>query len=374
MEALKRALLFKGEFKMKDRVLDSEEEILQKIIEISSITDNSNEKILKGRYMQKLFFEYGIKDVIIDPVGNVIAKLPGEIDGNIVIFADLDDNKTVPVKTKVTMKDIIGTGVGINAFPLYSLAALAKAMKKSKQNHKTFYFICFTDGQTTYNGIKYFIKNFNENINGMVYLNGVEEGRLEKSTSSYINCDICFKDLDSNYLMEDNKNQLFYGMSKFILKIKEEEIGDIFNFKIEDMINSKELTGRYKVKLGISADIIDDAEKGYKILKDITEGVRAEENLIIEIKENYRRDGVISKEEKLYASFYEALKSREIKIYNISESSEISIPIKEGIETIYIGIGKGGNFGKESEYIEIKSIYRGIELVYEALLNYEIDF
>lgn len=359
---------------MKEKVLDNEEEILQKIIEISSINDDSFDKILKGRYMQKLFFDYGIIDVIIDPAGNIIAKLPGDKPGTIVLFADLDDSKTVPSKTKITMKDIIGSGTGINSFPLYSLAALAKALKKSKQNHNTFYFVCFTSGKTNYSGMKYFLKNCKENIRAMIYLNGLEEGRLEKSTSAHINCDISFRDIDKNYLMEENKNQLFYGISKFILKIKEEEIGDIFNFKIEELFNNREKDGKYIIKLAISGESIEESEKGYKILKDITEGIKAEENLIIEIKENYRRDGVVSKEERLYNAFYEVLKNRDIKIYNISESSQISIPISEGIETIAVGIGKGGNFGKESEYIEIKSIYRGVEIVYESLLNYEIDF
>ena len=359
---------------MKDRILENEEEVLQKIIEISTINDESSDKIIKSRYMQKLFFEYGIKDVIIDPVGNVIAKLPGERDGKNVIFADLDDGKIRTAKTKVTMKDIIGLGAGINAFPLYALAALAKALKKSKKNHSTFYFVCLVDGRTTYNGMKYFLNSFNGQINSMIYLNGLEEGRLEKSTSAHINCDIYFSDIDSNHLLEENKNQIFYGIWKFILKIKEEEIGDIFTFKIEEVINGNDTTGKYVIKLAILGETLSDTEKGLKILKDIAEGIRVEENLIIEMRENYSREGVISKEEKLFSIFYEILKNRDIKIYNISESSQISIPISEGIETVYVGIGKGGNFNKESEYIEIKSIYRGIELVYEALINYEIDF
>lgn len=356
---------------MKYRVLDNEEEILQKIMEIASISNN-NDNIIKSRFLQKLFFEYGINDVIIDPVGNVIAKIQGEKDGSIALFADLEDlNKLEVSKIKVTMKDIIGKGVGTNAFPLYTLTALAKIFKKSREKHKTMYFIGFAEGRTTFKGIKYFLKNLPEKIDTMIYLRGLEEGRLEKSTSSSINCEILFRDIDSNYIHEENKNHLFYGIAKLILKIKEEDTGEMFNFKIEAINNSNDINGKYILKVIITSETLLAAKQGFKILQEIVEGIKSEENLIIELQENSARDGVICKEDKLYSIFYEILKNREIKIYNISESSEIAVPISEGIETVYIGIGKGGNFNRDSEYLEIKSIYRGIELIYEALTKYD---
>lgn len=356
---------------MKYRILDNEEEILQKIIEISSIPSNNKDNILKARFMQKLFFEYGIKDVFIDPIGNVVAKLPGTKDGNIVLFTDLESNNEIISKAKVTMRDITGIGVGTNSFPLYSLAALSKLLKRNKEKHKTIYFVCVSDGKSTFKGINYFLKNSGIVIDSMIYIRGLEEGRLEKSTTAYINCDLIFRDIDSNFICGESKNAIFYGISKLISKIKDEDIGEIFNFKIENISSLKEESNKYFVNLGVSAESTEYANQGLKILKEILEGIKSEENLIIEMRENYSREGVICKSDKLYSIFYEILKNREIKIYNISESSQISIPITDGIETVCVGIGKGGNFNKENEYIEIKSIYRGIELIYEAVLKYD---
>ncbi len=355
---------------MKEKLSENEEEILQKLIEISSIPSNSGDEIIKGRYMQKLFYEYGIKNVQIDPFGNVVGEIKGESDEKLVVFADLDSN-LLPSKLRVTMRDISGSGVGTSSYPLFVLAQIGKMIAAEGSLKKTLLLVCFSEGKRNHTGIKFFLDNNIEKIKGMIYLKGLEEGRLEKSTSAYTSVNIFFREKDFERIREDNKNRVFYSISKLLGKIKEEDVVEMFNLRIEDIEKIRKESEKYMVKIGISSPNSEGIEEGLKIIKEIVEGIRAEEGIAVDLHQEFYSNGSYSSMEQLYNIFADQLKENEQKVYCVYESSEIAVPLNKNIDTICFGIGRGGNLNQENEYLEIKSIYKGLEMVYKGILQFD---
>ena len=351
------------------KILENEEEILQKIIDISEVCKNNKDEIIKARFVQNIFFEYGIKDVKIDPVGNVIGKIEGSVEESLVIFADL--NNIYSKKCKVTMRDIVGKGVATVSYPLFSLGEIAKLYLKERNIKFNLIIVGLTGGEKDFKGMEFFLENNDEKIKGVIYLKGAEEGRIEKSTTSSLKAELVVKNVENNYLSRNKRSYIIVKISKLISKISDEEQVDQYNIYVESVEKANEEYEKYIVKLNLTGNTLNEVFEGKKLIEEIVAGLTNEDGIIIESRFFYGREGIKSIKDGLYNVYFEMLKQKGFKIFSLNENSAITLPIENSIDTVCIGIGKGGNLGMENEYIEIKSIYRGIEIIYEGLQQFE---
>lgn len=357
---------------MLKRIISKEDEILTEIIKLSEIVSESGNEILRSRYLQSLMIRYGITNAIIDAAGNCVGKIEGKETKKALVLSAHIDTLYPNTKVKLTLKNIIGEGVGDNSLGVYVIAFLASLLKNKDLNCNV-YFVGTTEGETSLNGISYFLDNIEEEVVGLINVEGLGLGRINTTAVSLIRLNLEFKGEGGHLWKDFGKNSPVYGLARFINKIREEEVGEnvVFNVgEIKSGIFYNLIPRKAELKMEIRGLDIEEVKEVTEIMKQIARGISEEEHLNLKVKEEYLREGAKLNESVLEEIFVDVNKELGIRTRRASAHTEILIPLQRGIDAITVGVAKGGNRYEVGEYIDIKSIYSGIKQIYDAVLKF----
>ncbi|BDU50967.1 peptidase dimerization domain-containing protein [Haliovirga abyssi] len=359
---------------MKSDLRKKENTIIQNIIDLSKLKNEKVNEIEKAVFLQKLLYSYGIENVKIDVAGNVVAKIIGENqDEAIVISTNLDSVKDVG-KIKLTGKELIGVGVGDNLLGVISLAILGEYLSKEKLKH-TIYLVGTVNGNSDFSGMKFLLeKEISESIKGVININGLWLGRIHSTTVGLKRSKILFKGIRKHIWRNVVSSSVVDALGNFILKIKNEDFGEnsVVNIAgIETGIHYNTVPENLEIKIEIRSNSEEEFQAALNIVKSIILGVGQEENIKVKIKDEVFRKIQKVEENNIEKIFIDVAKERKINIYTGPTNSEIAIPLEKGIEAVTVGIANGGKRYSKNEYIEINSIYTGIEYIFNSIIKYD---
>ena len=104
-------------------------------IAIAQIPSPTFEEARRAEEIARLLREYGLKDVVIDPSGNVVGRRPGRGTGPVVAIAAHTDT-VFPMETDVTVRSEgnlhYGPGIGDNASGLRSMLQVLRMLEAAK--------------------------------------------------------------------------------------------------------------------------------------------------------------------------------------------------------------------------------------------------
>lgn len=111
---------------------DEVERAMAEQVRISQIESPTGAEKVRGEEIMRLMKEYGLKDVVMDPSGNVVGRRPGTGTGpTLAIAAHLDT--VFPAGTDLTVKKdgarYYGPGIGDNASGLRSMLQVLRALE-----------------------------------------------------------------------------------------------------------------------------------------------------------------------------------------------------------------------------------------------------
>ncbi|MCD6401136.1 MAG: M20/M25/M40 family metallo-hydrolase [Anaerolineales bacterium] len=119
--------------------MEIKKEIFENILELaSSLQQIPSPTFLESErtlYLQKVFNQEGLKDVIIDDVGNLYGRLPGRKESNpLIVSAHLDTvfSEDTDLHLEVLLDKIKGPSIGDNSIGLAGLLALVWSLKEQK--------------------------------------------------------------------------------------------------------------------------------------------------------------------------------------------------------------------------------------------------
>lgn len=104
-------------------------------VRISEIESPTFAEKVRGEAIMELMKAYGLKDVVMDPSGNVVGRRPGKENGPVLaIAAHLDTVFPAGTNLKVTKEGPIyrGPGIGDNASGLRSMLQVLRALEGAK--------------------------------------------------------------------------------------------------------------------------------------------------------------------------------------------------------------------------------------------------
>ena len=115
--------------------VDEADYALEEQIRISQIESPTFAETVRGEEIARLLKAYGLSDVTVDDVGNVIGRRPGTGSGPVLaIAAHLDT--VFPAGTDLTVRregdNLYGPGIGDNASGLRSMLQVLRALEKAK--------------------------------------------------------------------------------------------------------------------------------------------------------------------------------------------------------------------------------------------------
>lgn len=125
----------------------------------------SFEEVTRGLKVKELFEEIGLKDIEIDPVGNVVGYIYGQKKRPLLLLsAHMDTVFPMETNTEVQVKDDIfyAPGIGDNTRGLAEIIATARAIKASNLDFEGTLMVCGNvceEGEGDLKGIKYLFEN-----------------------------------------------------------------------------------------------------------------------------------------------------------------------------------------------------------------------
>ncbi|HKO98660.1 MAG TPA: M20/M25/M40 family metallo-hydrolase [Pyrinomonadaceae bacterium] len=153
--------------------------ILREWVEITEINAPSGHEQARARHLEKLLRGY-LDNVYYDAVGNLIAVRKGTGGGPVVVFdAHLDTVFQPGLKIKATVREgrVHAPGVGDDTRNIEALLATIRALKAADIKTKGDLIFVFTvEEETTFKGVRQFIKDNKHKINHYIALDGGYEG------------------------------------------------------------------------------------------------------------------------------------------------------------------------------------------------------
>lgn len=128
--------------------------------------------------------EYGLKDVRIDEVGNVVGRRPGKGDGPLVVMGAHMDTvfpEGTDVKVRREGNVLYGPGIGDNASGLRAVLQTLRMFEKNKIETKGDIWFCGTvgeEGNGDIRGSKHLFKTHGDEIDGFLAVDNTDTGRI----------------------------------------------------------------------------------------------------------------------------------------------------------------------------------------------------
>lgn len=154
--------------------------ILREWIQITEINAPSGHERERAKYLERLLRQYRLQNIHYDSAGNLIAVRKGTGGGRKVVFdAHLDTVFQPGLKIKATVAEgrIYAPGVGDDTRNIEALLATIRALDAAQIKTKGDLVFVFTvEEETSFGGVKHFVKENKEKIDYYIALDGGYEG------------------------------------------------------------------------------------------------------------------------------------------------------------------------------------------------------
>jgi acetylornithine deacetylase/succinyl-diaminopimelate desuccinylase-like protein len=154
--------------------------ILREWIQITEINAPSGHEQQRAKYLEKLLRQYKLQNIHYDSVGNLIAVRKGIGEGHTVVFdAHLDTVFQPGLKIKATVREgkVYAPGVGDDTRNIEALLATIRALDAAQIKTKGDLIFVFTvEEETSFGGVKNFIKENKGKFDYYIALDGGYEG------------------------------------------------------------------------------------------------------------------------------------------------------------------------------------------------------
>lgn len=163
-----------------DYIDNNRSEILREWIEITEINAPSGHEQMRAKHLEKLLREYKLQSVDYDSAGNLIAVRKGSGGGPVVVFdAHLDTVFQPGLKIEAAVRDgkVYAPGVGDDTRNIEALLATIRALDAAEIKTKGDLIFVFTvEEETSFKGVRQFIKDNKGKIDHYIALDGGYEG------------------------------------------------------------------------------------------------------------------------------------------------------------------------------------------------------
>ncbi|MBX9600500.1 MAG: M20/M25/M40 family metallo-hydrolase [Bryobacteraceae bacterium] len=158
---------------------------VEKQIQISEIPAPTFAEKARGEFMASEFRRVGLKEVSIDPRGNVLGWRHGTSPRAIALAAHLDT--VFPAETDVKVrregKRLVGPGIGDDARGLTTILAIAEALEHGNvKTGKSILFVanCCEEGLGNLLGVKYLLQEgqYKDRIDAFISVDGSSQARI----------------------------------------------------------------------------------------------------------------------------------------------------------------------------------------------------
>lgn len=346
--------------------------------EIPAPTFREEERI---EFLLNRFREAELSKNSIDEVGNGIGILKGENgEDNILMVAHADTVFDEKVDHTIDIKpdEAVGPGVADNSLGVALLATIPNLLDELDITlNKNLILMGATRslGRGNLEGLRFFLSNFKDDIDGAIGIEGVELGRLSHTSIGMKRGEItCRVPEEYDWTRFGTAsaiqtiNEIINRINKIRLPQRPRTSIVLGSIKGGTSFNTtaQKATLRFEIR-SESAEIVNDiGRKMNEIVSEVSS--RTGDSIELDIFAQ-REPGGIPYSHPLVRTTRQIMESLDIESRPGPSTSELSTFIEREIPAITLGLTHGDNLHEKNETIKIEPVYRGITQVIGTLLT-----
>ncbi len=354
------------------------EKVIQRIIEIQQIPSPTFHEEKRAKYIRQQFRMEGLKDISMDELCNVYARLPGESSAtSLVVSAHLDTVFPLDMDLKVIKKpgQVSGPGIGDNSSGLAGLFGLLWSLKRTRASLPgDLWFVANVgeEGLGDLRGMKRVVDRFGGQPLAYIVLEGIVYGRIFYRGLGVRRYQVTFRTPGGHSWVDYGAPSAIHELASFVTRLvsiklpkKPRTTMNIGKFTGGISVNSiaSEASLDLDLRSGGQEQLDELDEKVKKLIHSFNRpGVETTYELI-----GSREMGGLNLEHPLVALAIRVLEDQgKIPELNIG-STDANVPLSRGYPSICIGVTHGRHGHTANEFIYTEPLADGISQILEVV-------
>jgi len=349
--------------------------VLELAIQIQQIAAPTFAEGPRGEFVRGLFQKENLKDVSMDSLGNVYARLPGRQKkaNPLVISAHLDT--VFPVSVNLHWKRegdrLFAPGIGDNSLGVAALFGVLHALREKKINlEHDVWFVANTgeEGLGDLRGMRGVVERFEADVLGYLVLEGLALGHVYHHAIGVRRYRITAKTAGGHSWADYGQPSAVHELASLVTQLTSIRLPraprTTMNVgTIHGGTGINVLAAEAKCELDLRSEepkaLLKLIHQVEKILKDADrDGVRIMAEIIGE-----RPAGEIPADHPLVELAMRCVREQGLDAALTAGSTDANIPLSCGIPAVVLGISTGGGAHTVNEYVDIEPIAKGVESV-----------
>ena len=346
--------------------------LLELAIQIQQIAAPTFEEKQRAEFVRERFVQEGLKDVSMDSVNNVYARLAGKRNSKpLIVSAHMDTVFPSDTSLHMTRQEdrIYGPGIGDNSLGVAALFGLSWMIRERKiqlQNDVWFVANVCEEGLGDLRGIKAVVDRFGKSIQAYLVIEGLSFGHIYHRAIGVRRYRVTAKTAGGHSWSDYGQPSAVHEAAKLVTQIASLSVPAMprttLNVgKISGGTGINVLASEATFELDLRSESMDTLSALVRQVEGIIrfanrEGVKIEYELI-----GQRPAGEIAPTHPLIQLAEECLREQGIKAELTSGSTDANIPLSRGLPSTVLGVTTGGGAHTVHEYIEVGPVEKGME-------------
>jgi acetylornithine deacetylase/succinyl-diaminopimelate desuccinylase-like protein len=326
----------------------------------------------RGEFVRGLFLKENLKDVSMDSLGNVYARLPGKQkkEKPLIVSAHLDTvfPNSINLQVKKEAGKIIAPGIGDNSLGVSALFGILWSLRERKIELKhDVWFVANVgeEGLGDLRGMRGVVERFEKDVIGYLILEGLALGHVYHRAIGVRRYRITAKTAGGHSWSDYGQPSAVHELASLVTQLTALRLPreprttmNVGTFGGGTGINV--LASEAKCELDLRSE---DAKTLAKLTRQVEElfknadrdGVRIMAEIIGE-----RPSGEIPADHPLVQLAVTCVGEQGLNAILTTGSTDANIPLSRGIPAVVMGITTGGGAHTPHEYIDINSVGKGL--------------
>lgn len=346
--------------------------LLDLAIQIQQIPAPTFEEKMRAEFVRDLFEKESLKDVSIDSIGNVYARMAGKGKNAkpLIVTAHLDTvfPRGAQLQVKKEAGKVIAPGIGDNSLGVASLFGIAWSLKNKLRHDIWFVANVGEEGLGDLRGMKEVVKKFGSDVIGYLVLEGLALGYVYHKAIGVKRYRITAKTAGghswSDYGSPSAVHELANVITKLTaLRLPKEPRTTMNVGVIQGGTGVNVLASEAKCELDLRSE---DPKTLAKLIHQVEEILihadRAGVKMMAEVI-GERPAGEISAEHEFIKLAVRCVEEQGVRVTLTSGSTDANIPLSQNIPAVVLGITTGGGAHTVNEYLDVDGIEKGMASV-----------
>lgn len=349
------------------------QQLLELAIQIQQIPAPTFAEGPRGEFVRDLFIKDGLKDVSMDSLGNVYARLPGKQKKSkpLIVSAHLDT--VFPQGTRLQVRKeagrVFGPGIGDNSIGVAALFGILWALRERKLEFKHDIWFAANVGEEglgDLRGMRGVVERFGGDVLGYLVLEGLALGHVYHHAIGVRRYRIAAKTRGGHSWSDYGQPSAVHELAGLVTQLT----GIALPRQPRTTMNVGTIHGGTGVNV-LAAEAKCELDLRSEDPVTLAKLIHQVEEVLI----NWKRDGVkiqaevigerpaglLSPEHEFVQWAIKAVREGGMEPVLTAGSTDANIPLSQNIPAVVLGITTGGGAHTVEEFIDLGPIERGME-------------